>query len=205
MNPRKKESKKWTAIPSEFLNQIKTVFEENFQGHLTNKTVKVLGRIYPTEIVLRIGINQKGELRYNNFEVSIDHSQIKQDTVPQIHLAVDALASLILDYFENEENHELPYVWQEHPFENQKIWLQYTSENPDLEAEANRLLGLQEGALLNDEGLNDDDIDIDQLEEQLSSENTAEESEELYDTSELDLKNPQIFKSSKKKKKEDLH
>ncbi|MFZ3229283.1 MAG: hypothetical protein WA160_03685 [Pseudobdellovibrio sp.] len=200
MNPRKKVSKKWTAIPSEFLAQIKTVFEENFKGHLSDKSIKVMGRIYPTEILLRIGINQKGELRYNNFEVSLDHSHSKQDTVSQIHIAVDALASLILDFFENEENHELPYVWQEQPFENQKIWLQYTSENPDLEAEANKLLGLEEGTLLNE-----DESELDSLDEEVSTENSAEESEELYDTTDLDMKNPQIFKSNKKKKKDDLH
>lgn len=202
MIPRKKQSKKWTAIPSEFLNQIKTVFEENFKGHLSDKTIKVMGRIYPTEILLRIGINRKGELRYNNFEVSLDHSQAKQDTVAQIHLAVDALGSLVFDYFENEEDHELPYVWQEHPFENQKIWLQYTSENPDLEAEANKLLGVDEGTLLNDEP----ELDLEGIEEEDSSENTAAESDELYDTTNLDMKNPQIFKSSgKKKKKDELH
>lgn len=202
MIPRKKQSKKWTAIPSEFLNQIKTVFEENFKGHLSDKTIKVMGRIYPTEILLRIGINRKGELRYNNFEVSLDHSQAKQDTVAQIHIAVDALGSLVFDYFENEEDHELPYVWQKHPFENQKIWLQYTSENPDLEAEANKLLGVEEGTLLNDEP----ELDLEGVEDEGSSENTAAESDELYDTTELDMKNPQIFKSSgKKKKKDELH
>ena len=204
MHPRKKQSKKWTAIPTEFLNQIKLVFQDNFKTHLEDKTIKVDGRIYPTEILLRIGINRKGELRYNNFEVSLDHSSTKQDTVSQIHMAVDALGSLVFDYFENEDNHELPYVWQEHPFESQKIWLQYTSENPDLEAEANKLLGIEEGTLLNDEP--ELDLEGAEDEEESSSENTAEESEELYDTSELDMKNPQIFKSSsKKKKKEDLH
>lgn len=202
MIPRKKQSKKWTAIPTEFLTQIKTVFEENFKAQLTDKTLKVSGRIYPTEILLRIGINRKGEIRYNNFEVSLDHSQSKQDTVGQIHIAVDALGSLLFDYFDQEEDHELPYVWQEHPFENQKIWLQYTSVNPDLEAEANKLLGVEEGTLLNE----DPEIDLDEaLTEEPSSENSEAESDELYDTSELDMKNPQIFKSNKKKKKDDLH
>jgi len=205
MNPRKKQSKKWTNIPPEFLNQIKTVFEENFQAYLTDKTLKVSGRIYPTEILLRVGINNKGELRYNNFEVSLDHSQAKQDTVAQIHLAVDALGSLVFDYFENQENHEVPYTWQEQPFENQTIWLQYTSENPDLEAEANKLLGIEEGTLLNDEP----ELDLEGVEEEEAAElenadqsEDEEETTDLSELSEVDLKNPQIFK---KKKKEDMH
>lgn len=209
MNPRKKQSKKWTNIPPEFLNQIKTVFEENFQGQLTNKTLKVTGRIYPTEILLRVGVNNKGELRYNNFEVSLDHSQDKQDTVAQIHIAVDALGSLLFEYFENQEDHEIPYTWQQQPFENQTIWLQYTSENPDLESEANKLLGIDEDTLLHDEP----ELDLDGVEDEEKAELAAhdqadqghdhdDDDEETTDISALDLKNPQIFK---KKKKEDMH
>lgn len=195
MIPRKKQSKKWTAIPSELLNQIKTVFEENFQAQLTNKSIKVMGRIYPTEILMRVGINNKGELRYNNFEVSLDHSQARQDTISQIHIAVDALGSLLFDYFEKGEEHEVPYTWQEQPFENQTIWLQYSSENPDLEAEANKLLGIDEDTLLHDEP----ELDLEGVEDEEVVE-TADEEEVTED--DVDLKNPQIFK---KKKKEDMH
>ncbi|OFZ32014.1 MAG: hypothetical protein A2622_12340 [Bdellovibrionales bacterium RIFCSPHIGHO2_01_FULL_40_29] len=170
MLPRKKESKKWSALPSEFANQIKTVFEDNFKGHLSGKSIKVAGRIYPSEIVLRVGVHRNGELRHHNFEVSLDHSATTQNTIPQIHLAVDAIASLMIDFFENEETHELPYVWREIPFENQQIWVQFTTENPDLESEANKLLGLDPDRLINEE-INDD----------------------------VDTSTPQLFKSKKKK------
>ena len=97
---------------------------------------------------MRIGINSKGELRFQNFEVSIDHSSEKQDTVQKITVAVDAIASLMVDYFDNEEGNEMPLVWQEYPFENEKIWLQFSSTNSDLESEANKLLGVKEEATL---------------------------------------------------------
>lgn len=196
MNPRKKESKKWSALPSELVGQVQGLFEENFKPQLEGKNLKVEGRIYPTEVLMRVGINNKGELRYLNFEVSVDHSTEKQNTLSQIHLAVDAIASLMLEYFDNGEDHEMPHVWQEYPFEKQKIWLQFTSVNSDLEAEANKLLGLDE-----------DDSLLQETEEDL-------EAYGLLDDEEVDTSRPKIFRVptdnendtlKKKKKKEDMH
>lgn len=207
MNPRKKESKKWSALPPELIKQIKDVFEENFSPDLEGKTLKVEGRIYPTEILLRIGINTKGELRYHNFEVSVDHSQEKQDTVQKINIAVDAIASLMADYFENDEEHELPLSWHSYPFEKHTIWLQYTSTNSDLEAQANKLLGIEDDASLLVEAL-------DALEEMQIQEGEPEDFEEsTEDDEDIDTSKPKIFKVSadqsdgtpKKKKKEDMH
>lgn len=191
MNPRKKESKKWTKLPEDFSNQIKTVFEQNFKTHLVGKKVQVEGRIYPTEIVLRVGVNNAGEIRYQNFEVSLDHSQEKQDTISQIHIAVDAIASLMFDYFQNEEDHEIPYTWIEFPFEKQKIWLQFSSVNPEIENEANKLLGIAEPDAL-----------LKETEEQLEELGLTDD-EENSDDNEVDMSKPQIF--SGKKKKEDMH
>lgn len=176
MNPRKKESKKWTKLPADLLNQIKNVFEQNFKVQLDGKKLTVEGRIYPSEIVLRVGFQKKGELRFNNFEVSLDHSKEKQNVISQIHIGVDAIASLMMDYFENEEDHEMPLSWQEYPFEKQTIWLQYTSANSELEAEADKLLGIEDSLL--GEAEEDDDIDMSQ---------------------------PQIFGGGKKKKKDEMH
>lgn len=202
MHPRKKESKKWTKLPVDFSNQIRDVFEQSFKGHLINRKLQVEGRIYPTEILLRVGFNQSGELRYHNFEVSLEHSKEKQDTLPQIHLGVDAIASLMAEYFEDEENHEMPLVWQEYPFEKQKIWLQYTSVNQDIEAEANRLLGLADDQEL----LNESEDLADEVGAEIEVEIESEElnlDDEAQSDDEIDLSQPQIFGG--KKKKENLH
>lgn len=194
MIPRKKESKKWTNLPPDFCNQIKTVFEQNFKAHLGPKRLRVEGRIYLAEILLRVGINTPGELRYQNFEVSLDHSKALQDAIAQIHIGVDAIASLMVEFFENEEDHEMPFVWQEYPFEKQKIWLQYSSENPDLEAEANRLLGLKEEAAL-----------LKETEEEMQALGLTDEEDSATSADEdHDMSTPQIF-GGKKKKKDDLH
>jgi hypothetical protein len=206
MNPRKKESKKWSALPPELSQQIKTLFEESFSEYLTEKKLKVEARIYPTEVLMRVGINYKGEIRYHNFEVSIDHDPKKQNTVTQIHVAVDAIASLLLEFFDLEQEHEMPLVWQEYPFEKQKIWLQYTSTNTDLEAEANRLLGIKEG----DELLHGvDDLGLEMEEVEISDDEMK-----MPDDEDIDTSKPKIFRVAsdnpddsvkKKKKKEDMH
>ena len=196
MKPRKKDSKKWSQLPPELTKQIQAVFDENFKTQLDGKILKVEGRIYPAEVLMRVGINRKGELRYQNFEVSVEHDAKKQNTVLQIQLAVDAIASLMMDYFENDEDFEMPYLWQEYPFEKQKVWLQYSSTNTDLEREADRLLGLEdENSLLKE---TEDDL----------------EEFGLLDDEEVDTSRPKIFRVptdnandtlKKKKKKEDMH
>ena len=193
MNPRKKESKKWTKLPNDFSIQIKTVFEQNFKPHLQGKKLTVEGRIYPSEIVLRVGLNQKGELRCHNFEVSMDHSKELQNAISQIHIGVDAIASLMVDHFDSDEDHEMPLVWQEYPFEKQTIWLQCSSENSDIEAEANKLLGLSnEDALLAES-----EAEIEAL--GLTEEEGSTEEEDV------DMSKPQIFSGGKKKRKDEMH
>lgn len=164
MNPRKKESKKWSTIPKEFSNQIQAVFEQNFSNFLSEKIIRVQGRIYPSEILLRVGLHKKGELRYNNFEVSLDHSSIEQNTIQKIHLAVDAIGSLMIEYFEADETVDLPYLWREVPFEKEKVWFQFTTENPDLEQEANKLLGIENKSLINEDKASNGDEVIENLE-----------------------------------------
>src|SRR5437868_1933223 len=99
MQPRLKTSKKWTAFPKEYVDQIQTVFHENFSVQLTGNKLVIEGRIYPSEVMLRVGINEKGRLRQANFEVSMDYNANKKDAVERIHNCIDAAASMMTDYF----------------------------------------------------------------------------------------------------------
>ena len=204
LQPRKKESKKWTSLPPDFAAQIKAVFEENFKEQLIGKSLKVEGRIYANEITLRVGINEKGRLKCENFEVSLDHSPEKQDTLPKIHLAVDAVASLMMDYFDKsktedsdleESETDLPFTLKPMDFEKEKIWFQYTTENSDLDAEANKLLGLDEEGMLHEE--TDEVIGLDDSDEATEVDTLDEEAEEDV----LDTSTPQMFGAKKKKEK----
>ena len=210
MNPRLKSSKKWTAFPKEYSEQIQTVFTENFAEHFDEAELIVEGRIYQQEILLRVGFHQKGRLAQANFEVSMDYSQDKQDAVARIHNCIDAAASMMMEYFENDGNVDFPYTWKEFPFQGQKLYLQYTTENSNLEAEANRLLGVEEDAMILEESEDEDALSRAEKDEELSPPRDEDEDEDFGDDYEEDDEDededtgPRMF-SGKGKKKGDLH
>lgn len=188
MTPRMKSSKKWTAFPKEYSAQIETVFRENFADYIKNATLIVEGRIYPEEVLLRVGFRRQNELRQSNFETSMQYSAESKDAIERIHNCVDAAATMMMEFFEaeaTEKDLDLPYIWKELPLENKKIFIQFTTENSSLEAEANKLLGIDSDTILTED------------------EDTSE-AEEVSDDGD---KNPRMFGSIKagKKKKEDLH
>ncbi len=141
MNPRLKTSKKWTAFPGEYLTQIQSVFAETFAKNLTNAKLVVEGRIYPEEILLRVGVLEQGRLSQANFEVSMNYSTQKKDAVERIHDCIDAAASMMNDYFESNGEVEFPRTWQEFEFNKNPLFLQFSTVNTDLEAQADALLG----------------------------------------------------------------
>ena len=181
MNPRYKTSKKWTELPADLKKQISSIFEQNFKQEIgPNAEIRTEGRIYPQEVLLSVGIHRQGELRFHNFQVSIDHRNEPEKVVELIYIAVDSIASLMTEYFQNNEDLELPYTWLEYPFNGHKVWLQFSTDNPDLEAEANRLLGeTDEGLLKNaEEDPSEDALDasldqFDELAEALEKEQLA--------------------------------
>ncbi|WP_374033150.1 hypothetical protein ACES2I_09865 [Bdellovibrio bacteriovorus] len=169
MIPRLKSSKKWTSFPKEYSDQIQAVFKENFAQYLDNAELIIEGRIYQEEIVLRVGYLEEGRLAQANFEVSMSYSQEQQDAVSRIHNCVDAAASMMMEFLENEGEVDFPYNWKEVPFQGKKVYLKFSTENSNLEAEANKLLGLSEDEMLHD---TNEDEDEDAL-------SRAEQSEEL--------------------------
>lgn len=168
MTPRLKSSKKWTAFPKELIDQILSAFEENFKDTLNEAEILVEGRIYPQEILLRVGLLEKGRLKQKNFEVSAEYSSEKENAVQKIFVSVDAAATLLLDYMEKEQSKgedeiesdiDVPYTWKEMEFEQEKLFIQFSTVNSKLEAEADRLLGLVQGEELYVDEEEDEDFD----------------------------------------------
>ncbi|NUN04950.1 MAG: hypothetical protein HUU57_04225 [Bdellovibrio sp.] len=211
MNPRLKSSKKWTALPKEYADQIQAVFKDTFAQYLADGDLIVEGRIYTEEIVLRVGYLEKGRLVQANFEVSMNYSQEKQDAVKRIHNCVDAAASMMMEYLEKDGEVDFPYVWREFPFQGNKLYLQFTTENSSLEEEANKLLGVEEGTLLVDEDETDEDaLSRAELSEELSPPRDDEDlpaDDELLEDDDADEEDagPRMFSGKGKKKKDDLH
>jgi hypothetical protein len=149
MIPRIATSKKWTALPAELCGQIREVFQESFSDASKRGKFHIEGRIYPAEMMLRVGYLENGRLLQANFEVSMDFNSAKQNALEQIHFAIDCAASLLQEFFEREQDlEEFPREWQPIQFEKREIFIQITTENSELEAEANRLLGLSADALV---------------------------------------------------------
>ena len=209
MNPRLKSSKKWTAFPKEYSDQIQTVFKENFAQYLDGADLIVEGRIYPEEVTLRVGYLEKGRLTQANFEVSMNYSSEQQDTVQRIHNCIDAAASMMLEYLETDGEVDFPYVWKEIPFQGKKLFMQFNTENSSLEAEANRLLGLEEGTLLTEEEDAEDALARAEISEEYSpprdDETYKSEDEEDEEETTEENRGPRMFSGKGKKKKDDLH
>jgi hypothetical protein len=159
MQARRITSKKWTAFPEEFSAQIETVIKENFTANLMDAKLIIDGRIYPEEILLRVGVLEKGRLKQSNFEVSIDYKPDDPKSLDRIHHLVDVAASMMMDYFDTNGEVEFPYSWKEFPFKGHPVFLQYSTENSDLEAQANALLGVTEDTLLVEETPSEDALD----------------------------------------------
>jgi hypothetical protein len=144
MQPRLKTSLKWTALPAELIQQMTRAFGSSFRSQLKNRTVSVEGRIFPGEILLRSGLHMPGQLRQDGFEISIAYDQKKDNVVNLLHLGTDAAGALFENFFADENSEELPREWQRVDFEKREIYVRYTTENGELEAEADKLLGLDD-------------------------------------------------------------
>lgn len=168
MTPRLKSSKKWTGFPGDFQDQIKESLIEHFGKELRGAELIIEGRIYPEEILVRLGFLRKGELTQHNFEVSVLY---KEDTaISQIHFCIDAAASLMNEYLiaeasssaEDEPSEvDFPRTWKEIEFEGQALSCQYTTVNSRLEAAADELLGIHEDSLVQGEDDDEDPSDDD--------------------------------------------
>lgn len=207
MKPRLVNSKKWTGLPKEYASQVELVFKEGFAGHLANCKLLVEGRIYSEEILLRVGILEKGRLSQMNFEVSIGYSNEKKDAVERIHNAIDAAASMMNEYFEDPEGADFPLTWKEYDFDQQKIWLQYSTVNSDLEAQANALLGELASPLVVETDLASEDA-LERAEVNLDADEVEDPYSELIEDDEDDETPPQgpsMFGGAKKKTTPKIH
>jgi hypothetical protein len=159
MQPRLKTSKKWTAFPREYAQQIEGVFRQNFADQIGEQKLVIEGRIYTEEVTLRVGLHDSGRLGQANFEVSMDYSPKAADAVERIHNCIDAAASMMVDFFESDGEVEFPRVWKPYPFQNKTIFLQFSTVNTDLEAQADALLGKDDAALVQEAVESEDAMD----------------------------------------------
>ena len=142
MIPRLKTSKKWTHFPKEYIAQIEEAFRQTFVDSLKNAQIVIEGRIYAEEILLRVGFLEQGRLVQSNFEVSMGYNPLGSESIiNSVHASIDAAASMMQEYIETTGEIDFPYSWKEHEFDNKKLFIQYSTTNTSLEAQADALLG----------------------------------------------------------------
>lgn len=160
MNPRLPTSKKWTSVPPEFLQQIRETLTGLWSVKKPGAKFFVEGRLFPQEIIARIGILEHGRLAQNNFEISRDLNP-KEPLIEQLTSTFDASMHLAEEFLEGgeEANTSLyPRVWKEMKFAGKPFFFQYSTENSELEAEANRWLGEDSEGLFNE--VDDEELDF---------------------------------------------
>ncbi len=152
MEPRLKTSTQWTSFPEELTQQIIEASEDHFSEYEkgTDRHFVAEGRIYAGEIVLRMGLTAaKGSLRQDNFEASLEYNVEKEKALDLIHFLVDFLAETWALFFEDAPEYaDLPLVWEPQTFEKRNVFLRYSSENSDLEKQANALLQIDDKQLV---------------------------------------------------------
>jgi hypothetical protein len=142
MEPRNSTSAQWTPFPTEFADQLNTVFMDSFSSRLQGQKLIVDGRIYSEEILLRLGFRTHLALRQQNFEVSVDFQPDKDNAMEVIYLMVDFLATVLTEYFEGKPEASFPSNWKRIHFQGQNLHFQFSTVNTDLEFEADQLMGL---------------------------------------------------------------
>jgi hypothetical protein len=202
MIPRLMTSKKWTEFPKEYISQITEVFKEGFKAELEGVDFFVEGRIYPEEIMLRIGILEPGRIAQANFEVSALYDAKKQDAIEWIYTCIDAAGTMMGEYFEADGEVEFPRTWKEIDFDGKKIFTQFTTVNSRLEAEADAILGNAEKALVVEKETEDAlDLAVEKIAPEDDEDDFEDDEDYEDDTDEV----ASAAAPQKPKRKEDLH
>ncbi|RYZ72015.1 MAG: hypothetical protein EOP05_11460 [Proteobacteria bacterium] len=92
-------------------------------------------------------------------------------TVDRLYVCIDALGSLMEEYFKtgSVDEMDVPLHWKMYEFEEEEVFLQYSTVNTRLEEEANRLLGLLGDDLFNDGGTNEDALAVAEIDSELAA------------------------------------
>lgn len=170
MHPRQPSSKQWTLLPTEIISSLKNQLENEFSQNMQNGEFIVEGRIYPEEVLLRIGHVADGDIQQFNFEGSTQYKPGKENSIAVIDLLFQATFSMMSDFVENKEA-DLPVIWQSHKIDKKEVFLQHSRVNSSLEAEADKLLGISEAGLVN----KDDDLQVEEIKTAMGLNEEAED------------------------------
>jgi len=187
MRARRTDSKKWTHLPQDYLDNVRSALTSQYEKELNGSEVVIGGRVYEKEVVVRVGFLPKGRLKQHNFELAFDIPEAKDQVLNKLSSGLDFLDSLFAEFFakdgfENSEYEEtLPVLWKPLSSSKDIFHFQYSTENSKLESMADEWLSKQGNALVNELDSEIDDLDAYNFSEQYDAE-TLEKIIELKKT-----------------------
>lgn len=143
MEPRLVSSIKWTHLPVDLKGQILDTFNKAYADSLPGHQWYTEGLIYPEEVMFRVGYGLPKSLSQSHFYLSWTRQE-GSNILEQVHQAVDALDHIIQEYISSgPAKTDLPRVWKpiQTAFKAKDLHFCFSTENFDLEAQANALLG----------------------------------------------------------------
>lgn len=151
MEPRLKSSIQWSPFPEELCLHASEALSERFvEEYDLGKAVFIVeGRIYSHEVIGLFGLRIKSQLKQHNFEISFEYDSSKDKVLDLIHGAVDLAEYLWTEFLEEDlDDTELSNQWQSLTFEKRNYFFRYSTNNTDLEQEADKLLAEYEKKLV---------------------------------------------------------
>lgn len=149
LEPRLKNSKRWTELPQELKTQLEDVFTEKFDSDYDlNGKFEVKGKIFPNELLLQAGIHNPKKLAQKHFLVSVELAETEnpeKQFMQYINLATDFLGELWEEFL--EEEFEAPKSWQHAIFNKKELYYYFHTANSELETQADKILGLDDNKL----------------------------------------------------------
>jgi hypothetical protein len=102
--PRLPNSTQSTDLPQDFRSRAAEVFRATFPDEAELGEFVVDGRIYPNEVLLRLGYLPQDQIRQINFEASVDYDTKKLEergltTMEPLFLCVDVLGAVMEEHF----------------------------------------------------------------------------------------------------------
>ena len=135
MQPRRTDSKKWTTLPKDYLENVQSTLKTQYAKHLKMTDVIVEGQVFEREILVRIGFLPNGRLKQHNFEIAMDVPEAKDQVLTKLSGAIDFLGSILNEFFEKDgfENSEyeetLPVLWKPLSDKKDVFHFQYSTIN----------------------------------------------------------------------------
>jgi len=184
LEPRKKQSKKATNIPKDFIKTVTELFNKQFKKERGASEFLVYGNLYMDEILFCVSLTNAKSLRacsfYSSMDLGKDMSEKPELVTEKLKIMVDVIASWFSQSFQEGKEKgldavlaaiaEMEATWQSVDWENNKVFVKLNRDNHTLENAANKFLK-QAG------------VNVDEVEEELENLDDLDNAEDDLDDS----------------------